>query len=409
MNRISFYFLLLAILAFSTPARGEEAAAPAGGERETSSLSALEKEAEDYWEKNFIDPTDGEFDISEFLATRSGFLPAPIILTEPTLGYGGGASLLFLQPRNKDGQKGFRRPNITIVGGLGTQNGTWAGFAGDLRHWLDGRVRTFVGGMTGQIRLDFYGLGLDRITRGNPVGYQLDVNGARVGGQYRLTGTDIWLGASYQYASIDATFRSGVWRDPLPQRNLLDTKATLSGPIVRATWDTRNSIFTPTRGYFSQVELGTGWEALGGSTTYQVLDLTNIAYFQLAPTVSVGVRADFARSFGDPPFYLEPSLAFEGLPAMRYQGRMIAQGQGQVSWRFWNRFSLVGFVGGGGAWNRDARFHEAKSAWAGGGGVRYELARLFKLSYGFDYAWGPDGGIFYVVVGSAWKFPGSSM
>ena len=48
---------------------------------------SLEKRAKNYWEEHFIDPEDGAFDISQFLATRSGFLAGPIILTEPTLGY----------------------------------------------------------------------------------------------------------------------------------------------------------------------------------------------------------------------------------------------------------------------------------------------------------------------------------
>ncbi len=94
---------------------------------------------------------------------------------------------------------------------------------------------------------------------------------------------------------------------------------------------------------------------------------------------------------------------------MRYQGRTVIQGQGQATWRFWKRLSLVGFMGGGGAWKKDALFNKAQTAYAGGAGLRYELARRFKLSYGIDYAWRPDGDIFDVVVGSAWKFPGSGI
>lgn len=43
----------------------------------------------------FIDPKDGEFDASDWLLHQRGFLPVPIIVTEPAVGYGGGAALLF--------------------------------------------------------------------------------------------------------------------------------------------------------------------------------------------------------------------------------------------------------------------------------------------------------------------------
>jgi hypothetical protein len=43
----------------------------------------------------FRDSTDGRFDLSEWLLRRKGFLLVPIIVTEPAVGYGGGASVVF--------------------------------------------------------------------------------------------------------------------------------------------------------------------------------------------------------------------------------------------------------------------------------------------------------------------------
>jgi len=43
----------------------------------------------------FIDPKDGKFDTSDWLLHHRGFLPVPVIITEPAVGYGGGAALLF--------------------------------------------------------------------------------------------------------------------------------------------------------------------------------------------------------------------------------------------------------------------------------------------------------------------------
>ena len=47
----------------------------------------------------FFDAEDGQFDLSYFLENPRGFLPIPIIVTEPAVGYGGGLAGMFLRPR----------------------------------------------------------------------------------------------------------------------------------------------------------------------------------------------------------------------------------------------------------------------------------------------------------------------
>src|SRR5688500_6885904 len=45
----------------------------------------------------FTDPEDGAFDASAWLLDKKGFLPVPIIVTEPAIGYGAGAALLWFR------------------------------------------------------------------------------------------------------------------------------------------------------------------------------------------------------------------------------------------------------------------------------------------------------------------------
>ena len=68
----------------------------------------------------FFDPDDGMLDISKFMEQRYGFLPIPFPITEPAVGYGGGGMLVFIDKPRSAGQAGFGRPNISLVGGLGT-------------------------------------------------------------------------------------------------------------------------------------------------------------------------------------------------------------------------------------------------------------------------------------------------
>jgi hypothetical protein len=51
----------------------------------------------------FKDPKDGALDTSNGLVDRKGLLPVPIVISDPAVGYGGGAALLFFHKsaRNK--------------------------------------------------------------------------------------------------------------------------------------------------------------------------------------------------------------------------------------------------------------------------------------------------------------------
>ena len=47
----------------------------------------------------FLDPEDGMFDMTEWLGEAYGFLPVPIIVTEPAVGYGAGLAVAWLNQR----------------------------------------------------------------------------------------------------------------------------------------------------------------------------------------------------------------------------------------------------------------------------------------------------------------------
>lgn len=73
-----------------------------------------------------FDPEDGMLDMSETLRDSPyGFLPIPLLITEPAVGYGGGLFGLFLHGKGSQQGDRFIPPAMTAVGGGGTGNGTW--------------------------------------------------------------------------------------------------------------------------------------------------------------------------------------------------------------------------------------------------------------------------------------------
>jgi outer membrane protein assembly factor BamA len=350
----------------------------------------------------FRSAEDGWFDVSGFLDEEYGFLPVVIPITEPAVGYGAAGGLSFISKPIGQSQVGYGRPNITVVGGLGTENGTWGAVAGDLRHWFDDRLQTLAGVVYASVNLDFYGIGQDNTLANHPLRYNLEPKGGVLQTKYRLGGSQFWVGLNYAFAATQVTFDAPQGTPGLPA---FRHDSNVGGLTPSFTYDSRDNIFTPIRGTYIEASAGLFSQALGSDDDFQRLRLTAMQFIPLHRRLTLGFRGDVAPSFGDVPFYLRPYISLRGVPAMRYQGDSVAQIETELRWQFWKRFSLVGFVGTGAAWNNFEHFNSTDSVVTGGTGFRYELARKYGIHMGLDVAFGPDNTAIYVQVGSAWAKP----
>ena len=350
----------------------------------------------------FRSAEDGWLDVSGFLDERYGFLPLVIPITEPAVGYGAAGGVAFVSKPLSEAQAGFGRPNITIVGGLGTENGSWGAMAGDVRHWFEDRLETQAGVVYASANLDFYGVGEDRALGRNPARYNLEPKGGVLRAKYRLGESRAWAGLGYAFAATRVTFDAPAGTPGLPD---FQRDSNVGGLTPSFTYDTRDNMFTPTRGTFVEAVAGFFSQALGGDDEFQRVQLIAMQFIPLHPRLYLGLRGDGAASFGNAPFYLRPFISLRGAPIMRYQGEEVAQIEAELRWQLWERFSLVGFVGGGVAWNDFERFHSTQTIVTGGVGFRYELARKYGIHMGLDVAFGPDNTAIYIQLGSAWARP----
>jgi len=350
---------------------------------------------------SFVDPQDGAFDISQFLASRVGFLPIPIVITEPAVGFGGGLGLLFLHDhlgrRDAEG-KSLGTPSITGIAGGYTESDTW--FAGALHFgsWDHDRLRYtgVVGGA--HANLDFFGTG------GGPAGtsgeaslpFQLDGFGTRQELLARLSESHLFLGARYEYANTSTNFDTGV---PVLDDPSLDTaQAALA---VVAQFDTRDNILSPNRGTNTRLVLSRYDEAFGGDSNYNRVDLDAPVWVPLGETLVAGLHAQANFSDDAAPFYAQPYIILRGVPALRYQGTAVLSFEGELRWNFTERWSLVGFGGLGQAVDSTADFGgESETIFSGGGGFRYLISRVFGLRVGVDIAQGPEETAVYIQIGN---------
>jgi hypothetical protein len=341
---------------------------------------------------------DGWVDLSGFLDTKFGFLPVATVITEPAVGLGGAGGLAFI---NKP-LLGDERPDITFVGGLGTENGTKGALAGDMHHWLDGRLQTVAGVFWASVNLDYYGLGDDSVLAANPLRYNLEPAAVLGQAKYRLGRLPFFAGLRYSFAQTHVAFDAPPSTPGLPD---FRRTSKVGGLAPSLTFDSRNNLFTPTRGSYAEGTVAFFNDALGGDDDFERVQVVGMHYAPLPARVFAGVRGELNTSSHGTPFYLRPFIYQRGVPAMRYQGEQMAQAEGELRWQFWKRFSAVGFAGVGSAWTELEQFESSNTVAAGGAGFRYELARRYGIHAGLDIAYGPEGVAFYVQWGSAWMRP----
>jgi hypothetical protein len=374
------------------------AAAPTPGA--TAPAHAPEAEAE--IEAEAAEPDDGWPDISDFLDEKFGFLPMVRPITEPAIGYGAAGGLIFLSKSFGDMSAGLGRPNITFVGGMGTSSKTWGVFAGDTRYWLRDHLQTLAAGIYASVNLDFYGVGKTDALADNPLRYNLEPKGGLLQAKYRFGTSNWWAGANARFMSTAVTFEASDATPGLPD---YARTSNLGGVSALAAFDSRDTAFTPTRGTYADLSIGVFGEGPQSEGPIERVELQGIQYIPLPWRLYLGVRGFAAATFGEAPFYFRPYVGMRGVPQLRYQGDEVAQAELELRWQFWGRWSVLGFVGGGGAWNQLEQFEAAQGVVAGGGGFRYEIARKYGIHLGVDVAFSPDTAAFYIQVGSAWMRP----
>ena len=362
---------------------------------------ATEIDAKRTGRARFFDPQDGQLDLSYFLENPRGFLPIPIVVTEPAVGYGAGGAGMFLRPRREAGDEGWARPDISAVGAFATENGTWGAFGGDASRWFEGRLRTLVGAGAGQFNLDFYGRGGGPSSLNESVRYSLQFTGAVAQANWQLAPKSPWaVGVRYVYADVDPKPRDSTFQSLADQ-----VRVKVSAPSAVVEYDTRDNVFTPTRGIYAESSFLASREALGASDDFERFQQVLIAWHPLTQDVTLGARLNYAWSSDGTPFFLRPFIQLRGVPAVRYQGDQAGSIEVEARWQFYGRWSVVAFGGAGATRTERQSSTITQSVGSGGLGFRYELASKFGMHAGIDVAHSPGTTALYFVVGNAWFRP----
>jgi hypothetical protein len=259
------------------------------------------------------------------------------------------------------------------------------------------RYRGFAG--KADVRLDFYGFGTST-PEAAKIGYELDGVMSSQQVLRRLGTSESFVGLRWIYLDLTSSFDLAR---PRPQ--LDDKSFTRRSSGLGLAWehDSRDNIFTPSRGLKASIDTMFYSPNIGSDTTYQIYRAFVFVYTPIARSLVLGWRLDTRAARGDVPFYQKPFIDLRGIPAARYQDNNTAVAEIEARWNLTNRWALIGFLGDGRAWGTRENFSNAEDQIARGVGVRYLIARRLGIYVGVDYARGPEEHAYYVQVGSAWR------
>lgn len=370
--------------------------------------------AQSFWDQ-FIDPRDGQLDVSDWVLQKRGVLPVPILVTEPTVGFGGGIAALYFHEQEEDkdrsankdpvevGEEDFLSlpPSVSGIVGLGTENGSWLGGGMHFGSWKQDRFRYLGGLVYASLNLEFFGFG-EQNDRGENSGLGYKIKGLYFIQElkYRLFDSDFFIGGQYTLLSSESSLDIPEQIPGITDEQL-DLTDTALGILL--SYDSRDTIFTPNKGARIDIEALFHDQTFGGDLGYQKFKTAGIGYWGVHPKVVLGARLDGRFSDGDTPFYALPYIDLRGIRALRYQDDIAVMGEVEARWNVYKRWSLTGFTGVGRTASNISELEDASSRHTIGAGVRYYIAKRLGLHTGIDIAHGPEEWIFYLQVGTAWN------
>jgi hypothetical protein len=354
------------------------------------------------WFDKVKDPEDGQLDLSEWMLGGGGFLPMPIVITEPAVGgLGLGVAPAWFHDFNtpKDATDAERNESqrkhpqsVTAAVGLYTLNNSWLVGAAHMGSYKQDTLR-----YTGAIGYADFNLDLYLVDQ--PLGFEIQGIFMLQELKFRVAESKWFLGGEYSLLDAKVAFDLDLG---LPEIDTQDFRSRDAGVGVVGYYDSRDSFYTPDTGQLADITLTRYDTAVGGDFDYWRLDLSLASFHKVKRRWVQGWRVRGAGVDEGAPFYGLPFIQMRGIPAMRYQGDQVGQVETETRWAVDGRWSVIGFIGYGKTRTDIDPLDTDERILAAGTGFRYLLARAIGLHMGIDIARGPEVWAYYFQAGHAW-------
>jgi len=181
---------------------------------------------------------------------------------------------------------------------------------------------------------------------------------------------------------------------------------TASGLGFFLTYDSRDSIFYPTKGSFHQLSATAFGRAVGSDFTFHRFSLDWRKYHPLAKSHTLAIQSRLLFQTGDPPFWrlglLGGEESMRGYYLGRYRDKNMIVLQAEYRWVpvIW-RLGLAAFVGLGDVADKVGNFDLGNLKYSYGLGLRFVFDAKQKLNIRLDFGFGKGASGVYFTAAEA--------
>jgi hypothetical protein len=335
-------------------------------------------------------PQTSETDAAMATATAKGkpgeVAIAPVPFSDPTIGVGIalGAGYIFQLERDQPAVP----PSIVGLGGMYSENGTWALALGGKFHLSGDKYRVTAGLAQGSLVYDFYGIGSDAGDQGHSIEITQDGTVAFVQGLRRIT-PELYAGLRYLRAhSTTSIAPPGDNLPPgfeLPPMAVDGVNAALG---LQLEYDSRGNEFYPTDGTFAKAGVDFFDNSFGGGRKYQVYNCSYNRFLPLDESKVLALRAFTRFTGGEPPFYALSMFGIHsdlrGFQVGQYRDRHMMSVQAECRAKITRKIGAVAYIGAGGV--APVVDELGFDLFGYGVGLRYRLLDAQPINYRLDWA-----------------------
>lgn len=335
---------------------------------------------------------------------RGSFVIAPLPISSPALGTGIIPVLGYIFPFRKEDH--VSPPSVVGMAGIATNNGSRGLAAYADLYMKEKTYRVAAAYVRGNLNYDLYGVGLMAGDAGRKL--PLEQSGEVFRSEIlRQVGSGFFLGLRFWTGSSDIVRRStsGTATQPEPPPDL-GFHTTLRALGVRLNRETTPNRFYPTGGTLLDFTSDFFSQALGSKYSFQAYRFTFNKYGSLSKNQVIAYNLFVCGTGGTPPFYgnciYGANNELRGYTAGRYLDRYMFATQLEYRLSLPKRFGVVGFGGIGEVVpGGDQAFRINNLLPAGGGGLRFQLSKAYRVNLRADAARGKDTWTWSMGVGEA--------
>lgn len=317
-------------------------------------------------------------------------MPIPYVNYDRTLGFSGGFVPIAMYNLNP---KDTISPS-SISGGFGmyTSNKSWFVMQFNKFYFKEDKYRAVLVGGIGDFNSQFY---LDLPIFNDFIGYSTALNFFKIELQRRII-PHLYAGVNYSYAKL---YNELDISDKLSQETYLNSLGAI------ASFDARNNVYYPTKGFIGNLKYSSFPGFLGNDYVSNKITIDYNQYVAMKNNRDiVAIRFYGGAGIGKLNFnqqFVVGNNDIRGYTQSKYRGDQLITLQGEYRW---NPFKKLGFVGFAGLATVFSGLNEAdngKILPGIGTGFRFNVFPKNHMNVGMDFAAGIDDWGLYFKIGEA--------